>query len=66
MNATMRSVNRGAIVIGAPLGGLLADRLGYRPALWIGVGGMVVQALWLHLSTFRHAQLSAADTGVTT
>jgi MFS family permease len=66
MNATMRSVNRGAIVIGAPLGGLLADHLGYRPALWIGVGGMVVQALWLHLSTFRHARLSAADTGVTT
>jgi MFS family permease len=66
MNATMRSVNRGAIVIGAPLGGLLADHLGYRPALWIGVGGMVVQALWLHLSKFRHARLSEADTGVTT
>jgi predicted MFS family arabinose efflux permease len=45
MNATMRSVNRGAIVIGAPLGGLLADHLGYRPALWIGAGSMVVQAL---------------------
>jgi predicted MFS family arabinose efflux permease len=66
MNATLRSVNRGAIVIGAPLGGLLADHLGYRPALWIGVGGMVVQALWLHLSRFRHARLSEADTGVTT
>jgi hypothetical protein len=39
---------------------------GARPALWIGVGGMVVQALWLHLSKFRHARLSAADTGVTT
>ncbi len=33
MNATMRSVNRAAIVIGAPLGGLLADQLGRRPAL---------------------------------
>ena len=66
MNATMRSVNRGAIVIGAPVGGLLADHLGYRPALWIGVGGMVVQALWLQLSNFRHARLSEADTGVTT
>jgi hypothetical protein len=31
-----------------------------------GVGGMVVQALWLHLSKFRHARLSEADTGVTT
>jgi hypothetical protein len=38
----------------------------FADALWIGVGGMVVQALWLHLSKFRHARVSAADTGVTT
>jgi hypothetical protein len=38
----------------------------FADALWVGVSGMVVQALWVHLSTFRHAQLSAADTGVTT
>lgn len=57
MNATMRSINRGAIVLGAPIGGLLADHLGHRPALWIGVGGMVVQAALLHRSSFRHARL---------
>ena len=39
MNATMRSLNRAAIVIGAPVGGLLADHLGTRTALWVGVGG---------------------------
>jgi MFS family permease len=60
MNATMRSLNRAAIVIGAPVGGLLADRFGTRTALWIGVGGMVVQALLLHRSAFRHARLTAS------
>jgi predicted MFS family arabinose efflux permease len=58
MNATMRSVNRGAIVIGAPLGGLLVDHLGHRPALWIAVGGMVLQAAVLNRSRFRHARLA--------
>lgn len=57
MNATMRSINRGAIVLGVPIGGLLADHLGHRPALWIGGGGMVVQAALLHRSSFRHARL---------
>jgi MFS family permease len=60
MNATMRSVNRSAIVIGAPVGGLLADHLGNRPALWIGGGGMVLQAAALNLSPFRQARLPDA------
>jgi MFS family permease len=60
MNATMRSLNRAAIVIGAPVGGLLADHLGHRWALWIGVAGMVVQAILLHRSQFRHARLTPA------
>jgi MFS family permease len=59
MNATMRSLNRAAVVVGAPVGGLLADHLGTRTALWIGVGGMVVQAVLLHRSAFRHARLTA-------
>lgn len=58
MNATMRSLNRAAIVIGAPVGGLLADHLGTHTALWIGVGGMVVQAVLLQRSAFRHARLT--------
>lgn len=57
MNATLRSVNRSAIVVGAPVGGLLADHLGHRPALWIGGGGMVLQAAALTLSPFRQARL---------
>jgi MFS family permease len=57
MNATMRSLNRGAIVIGAPVGGLLADHLGNRPALWIAIAGLTLQALALTLSPFRHARL---------
>jgi MFS family permease len=40
MNTTMRSVNRAMVVFGAPLGGVVADTLGYRPALWIGAGGV--------------------------
>lgn len=58
MNATLRSLNRGMIVIGAPLGGFLADRLGLRPALWIGIGIMVAQAVLLQASRFRHARIT--------
>jgi MFS family permease len=58
MNATMRSLNRGAVVIGAPLGGVLADHLGHRPALWIAIGGLTAQALALTVSPFRHARLA--------
>jgi MFS family permease len=53
MNATMRSLNRGAVVVGAPLGGVLADHLGALPALWIPVAGLAAVALWLTLSPFR-------------
>jgi MFS family permease len=55
MNATMRSLNRGAIVIGAPLGGLLADSLGNRPALWIAVIGLAAQAIAISCSPLRLA-----------
>ncbi|MEV8371529.1 MFS transporter [Kribbella sp. NPDC056861] len=58
LNATLRSLNRGMIVIGAPLGGFLGDRIGLRPALWIGVGVMVAQAVGLQLSRFRHARIT--------
>lgn len=56
MNTTMRSVNRATIVVGAPVGGLLADALGYRPTLWFAVGGFVLVTLALALSPFRHAR----------
>ena len=55
-NITMRSFNRAMIVVGAPLGGFLADGIGYRPTFWIGVGGFVLVALLFALSPFRSAR----------
>ncbi|MFE7507539.1 MFS transporter [Promicromonospora sp. NPDC057488] len=55
-NTTIRSVNRAMLVIGAPLGGLLADQLGYRPALWWGVAGFTLVAVLLGVSRFRTAR----------
>lgn len=48
-NTTQRSVNRGVIVVVAPLAGLLADAVGPRPALLgaAGVFGVVTIALAL-------------------
>jgi len=40
MHTTMRSVNRAMIVVGAPVGGQLADTVGYRPIMWIAVAGL--------------------------
>ncbi|GAA3436371.1 MFS transporter [Kutzneria kofuensis] len=53
MNATMRSLNRGAIVLGAPLGGVLADWVGIPTALWVGIAGLTVQAVASTLSPLR-------------
>jgi MFS family permease len=61
MTATIRSLNWGMNAIGAPIGGVLADRIGFRPALWIGVGGLTLAIVLLALSRFRHASLRDAD-----
>ncbi|MFI9487625.1 MFS transporter [Promicromonospora sp. NPDC052451] len=55
-NTTIRSVNRAMLVVGAPAGGLLADHVGYRPALWLGVAGFTLVAALLGFSRFRTAQ----------
>ncbi len=60
MNATMRSINRAMIVVGAPVGGLLAVQLGYRPALCLMAVGFAVVALVLGLSKFRAATVADA------
>ena len=60
MSATMRSVNRGMIVIGAPLGGALATAFGSVVALGLAAAVMLLAALILALSPFRAA--STADT----
>jgi predicted MFS family arabinose efflux permease len=57
MNATMRSLNRGMIVLGAPIGGVLSDSLGNRPALWIAVAGLTGQAIAITFSRVRDARL---------
>lgn len=57
MNATMRSLNRAPIVVGAPLGGLLADAVTPRFALWVGVAGVAASAFTLTAFGFRHATI---------
>jgi predicted MFS family arabinose efflux permease len=54
-NATMRSVNRTAVAVGAPVGGLVGDLVGVRFALVAAAAGMAAAALALALSPFRHA-----------
>ena len=56
MNTTIRSANRAMIVVGAPLGGFLADAFGYRPILWVGVAGLAAVTVLLGLSPFRSAR----------
>jgi predicted MFS family arabinose efflux permease len=60
MNATMRSINRAMIVIGAPLGGLLADAIGFRVVLWITVAGFLTIATGLAATPYRHARIDEA------
>jgi MFS family permease len=55
VNATMRSFNRAAVVIGAPVGGLIAEAVGIRFALWVAAAGLTAAALSLLSSPFRHA-----------
>jgi len=56
MNGTMRTINRAALVIGAPIGGLLADAIGFRPTILIGVAGLAVSVVIMAASPFRTAR----------
>jgi predicted MFS family arabinose efflux permease len=56
-NATMRSINRAMIVVGAPVGGILGDALGYRTVLWIAAAGVALVALFLACSPVRTARI---------
>jgi MFS family permease len=56
MNATMRSINRSMVVVGALAGGVLADALGYREAIWIGLGVFVASAVVVAASPLRTAR----------
>lgn len=57
MSATRRSVNRGMIVIGAPLGGLIATAAGTATALWAAVAFLLLSAAVLLFSRFRGARI---------
>ena len=57
-NTTMRSINRAVVVVGAPLGGLLADTAGFRPALWFSAAGLAAVAVAVALSPLREARSS--------
>jgi MFS family permease len=56
-NATRRSINRAMIVVGAPLGGVLADAVGYRPTLYAAAVGFGLVSASLAISPYRHARL---------
>lgn len=57
MNTTMRSINRAMVVVGAPLGGLLADSVGLRPVLYVAAAGFLLVAVCLALTPFRDARI---------
>ncbi len=56
MTATRRSVNRGMIVLGAPLGGFIATNVGVPTALWASSAVLVLAGLFLALSPFKSAR----------
>lgn len=56
MNTTVRSANRAMIVIGAPLGGLLATAIGYQATMWVAIAGFLAVTLFLAVSPFRDAR----------
>ncbi|WP_424475415.1 MFS transporter [Oceanobacillus kimchii] len=57
MNTTMRSINRSMIIIGAPLGGVIADEFGSRNVLGISATGLAICAIWLFLSPIRKVKI---------
>jgi predicted MFS family arabinose efflux permease len=60
MNTTIRSINRGAVAAGAPLGGVLFEAFGYRIALWSAIIGLTVATTPLLGKPFRMAGPAAA------
>ena len=56
-NTTLRSLNRAVIVAVSPLAGLLAEVVGYGPALGAAAAIFTASALMLTLSPFRRASV---------
>ncbi len=57
MSATRRSINRGMIVIGAPLGGLLAEAVGIRSTMCLAATGMALVAILMVVSGLHRARM---------
>lgn len=53
MNASIRFVMWAAVPFGALAGGFLGEQVGLMPALWIGVAGTTLAALWIFLTPVR-------------
>lgn len=53
MNASIRFVGWGAMLVGTLLGGVLGEVIGLRSTLFIGAGGTLLTALWVLLSPLR-------------
>lgn len=61
-NTTMRSVNRAMIVVGAPLGGVVADAAGTATTLAIIATGFGLVTLAMSVSPVREARYADAST----
>ncbi len=57
MSSVIRSANRGMIVIGAPVGGLIATVAGVAVALWVAAGFICLGLVLLAASPFRTARI---------
>lgn len=58
-NTTLRSVNRGVVVIIAPIAGILADTWGIRPMLVVAAVIFTLAAIGLGASSFRNVRAPA-------
>lgn len=57
-NTTMRSLNRGVIVVVSPIAGLVADAVGFGETLGASAVIFCISALMLIVSPFRHARVT--------
>lgn len=60
MSSVRRSANRGMIVLGAPLGGLIATVAGVPVALWVCAGLVALGTVLLAVSPFRTVRIEDA------